>query len=111
MGSIHDKNANNSRETATKMYLYDELLSTTVCVSKDRPWVYAHLVNLQRRLGKENFPLIDQSDYPNHREMVSTTTYCISNIRLSLLKEQGHAIFYLYFTPLGSQLFSLKVRK
>ena len=80
-----------------------------VCVSKDRPWVYAHLVNLQRRLGKENFPLIDQSYYPNHREMVSIIL--VSNIRFSLLKEQGHAIFYLYFTPLGSQLFYLKVRK
>ena len=38
---------------------------------KDKPWVFAHLLGLQRRLGRENFPLIEQTYYPNHREMVS----------------------------------------
>ncbi|XP_026476559.1 synapsin-like, partial [Ctenocephalides felis] len=36
---------------------------------QDRPWVFAHLMQLQRRLGRENFPLIEQTYYPNHREM------------------------------------------
>lgn len=40
---------------------------------KDKPWVFAHLLGLQRRLGKDNFPLIEQTFYPNHREMVSGT--------------------------------------
>ncbi|XP_023727743.2 synapsin, partial [Cryptotermes secundus] len=39
---------------------------------QDKPWVFAHLLLLQRRLGKENFPLIEQTFYPNYREMVST---------------------------------------
>ncbi|CAG9819116.1 unnamed protein product [Phaedon cochleariae] len=38
---------------------------------QDKPWVFGHLVQLQRRLGKENFPLIEQTFYPDHREMVS----------------------------------------
>lgn len=37
---------------------------------QDKPWVFAHLVSLQKKMGKENFPLIDQSFYPNHKEMV-----------------------------------------
>jgi hypothetical protein len=28
-------------------------------------------VQIQRRLGRDNFPLIEQTFYPNHREMVS----------------------------------------
>ena len=32
---------------------------------------FAHLIQIQRRLGKEAFPLIDQAFYPNHKEMVS----------------------------------------
>lgn len=40
-------------------------------MKQDKPWVFAHLLGLQRRLGKDNFPLIEQSYYPNHREMVS----------------------------------------
>lgn len=38
---------------------------------QDKPWVFAHLLVLQRRLGKDHFPLIEQTYYPNHREMVS----------------------------------------
>ena len=41
-------------------------------VKQDKPWVFAHLLLLQRRLGRENFPLIEQTFYPNYREMVST---------------------------------------
>lgn len=31
---------------------------------------FAELLNIQRRLGVEQFPLIHQAYYPNHREMV-----------------------------------------
>ncbi|XP_075236485.1 synapsin [Lycorma delicatula] len=37
---------------------------------QDKPWVFAHLILIQRRLGKENFPLIDQTYYPNYKEML-----------------------------------------
>ncbi|XP_074657259.1 synapsin-like, partial [Tubulanus polymorphus] len=37
----------------------------------DKPWVFSHLIQIQRRLGKDHFPLIEQAYYPNHREMVS----------------------------------------
>lgn len=39
---------------------------------QDKPWVFGHLLELQRRFGRDQFPLIDQSFYPNHREMVSS---------------------------------------
>ena len=38
---------------------------------QDKPWVYAHLRDIQLRLGVERFPLIAQEYYPDHREMVS----------------------------------------
>ena len=55
---------------------------------QDKPWVYSHLLQvgnhrsemeiicisslqIQQKLGKEAFPLIDQTFYPNHKEMVS----------------------------------------
>jgi len=37
---------------------------------QDKPWVYSHLLQIQQKLGKEAFPLIDQTFYPNHKEMV-----------------------------------------
>lgn len=46
---------------------------------QDKPWVFGHLVQLQRRMGKESsFPLIDQTFYPDHREMVSNASFCIT---------------------------------
>ena len=41
-------------------------------IFQDRPWVYAHMVNIQKKLGQDTFPLIDQTYYPNHKEMVSS---------------------------------------
>ncbi|CAM4704795.1 unnamed protein product, partial [Caretta caretta] len=35
----------------------------------DKPWVFAQLVRLRRKLGAEEFPLIEQTFYPNYREM------------------------------------------
>lgn len=37
---------------------------------RDKPWIFAELLNIQRRLGVEQFPLIHQAYYPNHREML-----------------------------------------
>ncbi|EGV92937.1 Properdin [Cricetulus griseus] len=37
----------------------------------DKPWVFAQMVRLHKKLGTEEFPLIDQTFYPNHKEMVS----------------------------------------
>ncbi|KZC12286.1 Synapsin, partial [Dufourea novaeangliae] len=48
---------------------------TAIYNFQDKPWVFAHLLGLQRRLGKDNFPLIEQTYYPNHREMVSASRY------------------------------------
>uniref|UniRef100_A0ACB8EHX0 Synapsin-2 n=1 Tax=Sphaerodactylus townsendi TaxID=933632 RepID=A0ACB8EHX0_9SAUR len=35
----------------------------------DKPWVFAQLVSVYRTLGPEKFPLIEQTFYPNHKEM------------------------------------------
>merc|ERR1712223_105986 len=37
---------------------------------QDKPWVYSRLLQIQQKLGKEAFPLIDQTFYPNHKEMI-----------------------------------------
>ncbi|XP_072377712.1 synapsin [Diabrotica undecimpunctata] len=42
---------------------------------QDKPWVFGHLVQLQRRLGKESFPLIEQTFYPDHREMITAPRF------------------------------------
>ncbi|KPJ11425.1 Synapsin [Papilio machaon] len=39
---------------------------------QDRPWVFGHLLQLQRRLGRENFPLIEQTYYHNYSDMVTS---------------------------------------
>ncbi len=38
---------------------------------QDKPWVYAHMLKVQKKLGKDNFPLIEQTFFPNQQEMVS----------------------------------------
>lgn len=38
---------------------------------QDKPWVFAHLLQLQRRLGKDVFPLIEQTYFPSPKELVS----------------------------------------
>ncbi|TKS71242.1 Synapsin-2 Synapsin II [Collichthys lucidus] len=37
----------------------------------DKPWAFSQLINNQKRLGSEKFPLIDQTFYPNYRDMRS----------------------------------------
>eukprot|EP01112_Ceratiomyxa_fruticulosa_P009245 TRINITY_DN2409_c0_g4_i1.p1 TRINITY_DN2409_c0_g4~~TRINITY_DN2409_c0_g4_i1.p1 ORF type:complete len:569 (-),score=135.11 TRINITY_DN2409_c0_g4_i1:110-1627(-) len=43
----------------------------------DRPWVFSELIKIQRRLGSEAFPLIEQNYYSNHSEMLITPQYPI----------------------------------
>ncbi|XP_076313567.1 synapsin-like isoform X2 [Tachypleus tridentatus] len=48
---------------------------------QDKPWVFSQLLHIQRRLGKENFPLIEQTFYPNHQEMVTVSRFpCVVKI-------------------------------
>ncbi|XP_063216965.1 synapsin [Bacillus rossius redtenbacheri] len=51
---------------------------------QDKPWVFAHLLQLQRRLGKDSFPLIEQTFYPNYKEMLSSA-------RFPVVFKLGHA--------------------
>ena len=56
---------------------------------QDKPWVYAHLLEIQRRVGMENFPLIEQVFYPSHSGMVRLdmdTLYCIATLTLVPLR-------------------------
>uniref|UniRef100_A0A8D2JGG0 Synapsin-1 n=1 Tax=Varanus komodoensis TaxID=61221 RepID=A0A8D2JGG0_VARKO len=50
----------------------------------DKPWVFAQMVRLHRKLGPEEFPLIDQTYYPNHKEMLTTSKYPV-------VVKMGHA--------------------
>ncbi|XP_054203618.1 synapsin-2 isoform X1 [Homo sapiens] len=41
----------------------------------DKPWVFAQLVAIYKTLGGEKFPLIEQTYYPNHKEMLTLPTF------------------------------------
>ncbi|XP_062396986.1 synapsin-2a isoform X2 [Sardina pilchardus] len=41
----------------------------------DKPWAFAQLIGAYRRLGPEKFPLIEQTYYPNYKEMVAMPTF------------------------------------
>ncbi|XP_062924228.1 synapsin-2b [Mobula hypostoma] len=41
----------------------------------DKPWVFAQLANIYKRLGPGKFPLIEQVFYPNHKEMLTMPTF------------------------------------
>ncbi|XP_038596545.1 synapsin-2 [Tachyglossus aculeatus] len=41
----------------------------------DKPWVFAQLVSIYKTLGAEKFPLIEQTFYPNHKEMLTLPTF------------------------------------
>ncbi|XP_077987663.1 synapsin-like isoform X2 [Glandiceps talaboti] len=47
----------------------------------DKPWVFAQLLKLQEKHGKDKFPVIDQSYFPNHKEMLMTPKFpCVIKI-------------------------------
>ncbi|CAL8250772.1 unnamed protein product [Arctogadus glacialis] len=41
----------------------------------DKPWAFAQLITTYRRLGAEKFPLIEQTFYPNYKEMVTMPAF------------------------------------
>ncbi|XP_061650536.1 synapsin-2a [Phyllopteryx taeniolatus] len=41
----------------------------------DKPWVFAQLINTFRKLGADKFPLIEQTFYPNYKEMVTMPSF------------------------------------
>ncbi|KAM4722477.1 synapsin-2-like [Rhinophrynus dorsalis] len=41
----------------------------------DKPWVFSQLVSTYKMLGPEKFPLIEQTYYPNHKEMLAMPTF------------------------------------
>ncbi|XP_063289146.1 synapsin-1 isoform X2 [Pelobates fuscus] len=41
----------------------------------DKPWVFSQMVRLQKKLGPEEFPLIEQTYYPNHKEMLTASKF------------------------------------
>ena len=70
-----------------------------VSLFKDQPWVDAQLLEIQRRVGRENFPLIDQVFYPSHRDMVSLSQTLIVNINFPLAGSQGKLSMRLQDRP------------
>nr|AAI70215.1 Synapsin IIa [Xenopus laevis]AAI70217.1 Synapsin IIa [Xenopus laevis] len=41
----------------------------------DKPWVFSQLISACKLLGPEKFPLIEQTYYPNHKEMLAMPTF------------------------------------
>ncbi|XP_073448460.1 synapsin-2 [Aquarana catesbeiana] len=41
----------------------------------DKPWVFAQLIAAYKTMGAEKFPLIDQTYYPNHKEMLAMPSF------------------------------------
>uniref|UniRef100_H2ZFY8 Synapsin pre-ATP-grasp domain-containing protein n=1 Tax=Ciona savignyi TaxID=51511 RepID=H2ZFY8_CIOSA len=35
----------------------------------DKPWTFSQLIRIQKRLGREKFPLVEQTYYPSHKQM------------------------------------------
>ncbi|KAK7933467.1 hypothetical protein WMY93_004363 [Mugilogobius chulae] len=50
----------------------------------DKPWVFAQMTKIHKQLGQEEFPLIEQVYYPNHKEMVSSPHFPV-------VVKMGHA--------------------
>lgn len=48
----------------------------------ERPVVYGALKKIQQKLGKENFPLIEQTFYPKYSEMKYAMDKYASNFKL-----------------------------
>ncbi|XP_037537090.1 synapsin-1 [Nematolebias whitei] len=50
----------------------------------DKPWVFAQMSRLNKQLGPEEFPLIEQVYYPNHKEMITSPHFPV-------VVKMGHA--------------------
>ncbi|XP_054845439.1 synapsin-3 [Eublepharis macularius] len=40
-----------------------------------KPWVFSQLINIFNTLGPEKFPLVEQSFFPSHKQMITTPTF------------------------------------
>ncbi|KAM4747641.1 synapsin-3 [Rhinophrynus dorsalis] len=49
-----------------------------------KPWVFSQLIKIFQRLGADKFPLVDQSFFPNHKQMLTTPTFPV-------VVKMGHA--------------------
>ena len=49
-----------------------------------KPWVYGELLQIQKRVGYEAFPLIGQTYYPTHRDMVLSISFILAKISLRI---------------------------
>ncbi|XP_055375012.1 synapsin [Condylostylus longicornis] len=64
---------------------------------QDKPWVFAHLLQLQRRLGKDAFPLIPKTFFPNTKDLYSWSKFpcvlkaghCHGGLATARLESQG----------------------
>ncbi|KAM9800833.1 synapsin-2b [Syngnathus typhle] len=41
----------------------------------DKPWAFSQLITNQKRLGADKFPVIDQTFYPNYKDMMTTPNF------------------------------------
>ncbi|MBN3325364.1 SYN2 protein, partial [Atractosteus spatula] len=41
----------------------------------DKPWTFSQLISASKSLGPEKFPLIEQTFYPNYKEMIAMPTF------------------------------------
>uniref|UniRef100_A0A3Q2Z6J2 Synapsin-1 n=1 Tax=Hippocampus comes TaxID=109280 RepID=A0A3Q2Z6J2_HIPCM len=41
----------------------------------DKPWAFSQLINNQKRLGADKFPVIEQTFYPNYKDMITTPSF------------------------------------
>lgn len=49
------------------------------------PHQFSQLITIQQKLGKDNFPLIEQTFYPNYKEMVSLLMSSLSSVLVQLV--------------------------
>ncbi|KAM8865758.1 synapsin-1 isoform 1-T2 [Synchiropus picturatus] len=50
----------------------------------DKPWVFSQMSRVGKQLGPEEFPLIEQIYYPNHKEMITSPQFPV-------VVKMGHA--------------------
>uniref|UniRef100_A0A8C1PR62 Synapsin-1 n=1 Tax=Cyprinus carpio TaxID=7962 RepID=A0A8C1PR62_CYPCA len=48
----------------------------------DKPWAFAQLISIYKRLGADEFPLVDQMFYSNYKDMVCTKQPCFSFVKV-----------------------------
>ncbi|XP_053722936.1 synapsin-2b [Synchiropus splendidus] len=41
----------------------------------DKPWAFSQLIRSQKKLGSDKFPLIEQTFYPNYKDMITTPSF------------------------------------